>query len=84
MLKSTQRSRTKKTHVTSLMAAQHEHNIHHILAAIVSISRNGTSLGKGTSPACLNYQSGGINADKPRNRKVFKEEFKRRRLCETE
>lgn len=49
MLKSTQGSRTKKTHVTSLMAAQHIHNIHHILAAIIGISRNGTFLGKGTS-----------------------------------
>lgn len=26
----------------------------------IGISRNGTSLGKGTSPACLIYQYGGI------------------------
>lgn len=72
MLKSTQGSRTKRTRVTSLMASQHEHNIHHILAAIIDISRNGASLGKKSSPKCLSYLSGGINADKPRNRRIFK------------
>lgn len=77
MLKSTQECRTKKTHVTSLMAAQHERNIHHTLAVITGISRNGTSLGKGTSPACLVYQSGGINSDELRNRRVKKKKKKR-------
>lgn len=58
--------------MTSLMASQHEHNIHHMLAAIVDISRNGASLGKKSSPTCLSHLSGGINADKPRNRRIFK------------